>query len=43
VKSGDVYLETIGTGVILRSPNGACWRLSPDNTGALGTAPVSCP
>jgi hypothetical protein len=43
VASGDVYVSTIGNGVILRSPNGSCFRLTVSNTGALGSAAVACP
>ncbi|MFC2136674.1 hypothetical protein ACFLTE_00720 [Bacteroidota bacterium] len=43
VADGDVYVETIGTGVIIKSPDGNCWRLTVDNTGALATESVSCP
>jgi len=43
VASGDVYVSTIGNGVILRSPNGSCFRMTVSNAGALGAAAVACP
>jgi hypothetical protein len=43
VGSGDAYISTIGNGVILRSPNGSCFRVTVSNAGALGTAAVGCP
>lgn len=43
VSSGDVYVSTIGSGVILRSPNGNCFRMTVSNAGALGAAIVGCP
>jgi parallel beta-helix repeat protein len=35
VVGGDVYVNTIGNGVILRSPNGSCFRLTVSDSGAL--------
>jgi len=31
---GDVELSTVGKGIIVKSPNGTRWRLTPDNAGA---------
>ena len=44
ISDGDVYIENINNGVIMRSPNGNCWRMTIDNSGvpmttALGTCP----
>jgi hypothetical protein len=46
--TGDIYVPTAGKGIILKSPNGNCWRLTVDNNGNIsGTATalesVSCP
>jgi hypothetical protein len=43
VAGGDVYVNTIGTGVILRSPNGSCFRVTVSDAGALSTTAVGCP
>lgn len=43
VSDGDVFIEDINHGVIMKSPNGACWRIQPDNTGNLVTTTVTCP
>jgi hypothetical protein len=43
VKGGDVYLEDIGTGVIMKSPNGSCWRLTVTDAGAPNFESVDCP
>jgi len=43
VSGGDVYINEIGKGIILRSPNGQCWRLTPDNNGAPQFSLVDCP
>ncbi len=43
VAGGDVYVETIGSGVILRSPNGFCWRVTVDNSGNFVRTQIACP
>jgi len=43
VSAGDVYIDEIGKGVILKSPNGQCWRYTPDNSGNLVSSSVTCP
>ncbi|HEX7183656.1 MAG TPA: NosD domain-containing protein [Thermoanaerobaculia bacterium] len=43
VGGGDAYVSSIGTGVILRSPNGSCFRVTVSNAGALGTVAIACP
>ncbi len=34
---GDVYIPTIGKGLIIKSPNGTRYRITVDNSGNLGT------
>jgi hypothetical protein len=43
LKTGDVYLEEIGKGIIMKSPNGLCWRVTIDNAGNLVRTAVTCP
>lgn len=43
VKSGDVYLEDVGTGIITKSPDGNCWRMTVDNSGNIVTTAITCP
>lgn len=43
VFTGDVNIEQIGSGIILKSPNGQCWRVTIDNTGNLVRTAISCP
>lgn len=43
VTSGDVYVDTTTKGVILRSPDGTCYRVTVANGGALSTASLTCP
>lgn len=43
VTSGDVYIDTIGSGVIMKSPNGNCWRVTINDTGAFASTSIICP
>lgn len=43
VNQGDAYMSTIGNGVILRSPDGSCYRVTVANGGALTTTSITCP
>ena len=41
--SGDLFLHQSIDGVILKSPDGTCYRISVDNAGVLETTLVACP
>jgi hypothetical protein len=43
VFTGDVNIEQVGKGIIMRSPNGQCWRVTVDNTGNLVSTSITCP
>ena len=43
VSGGDIYVETTSNGLVLRSVNGICWRITPTNGGSLTTASTTCP
>jgi hypothetical protein len=43
IASGDVYLNDATKGIILKSPNGNCWRVTVDNTGNLVRTQITCP
>lgn len=43
VKGGDVNILDIGSGVIMKSPNGSCWRLTVDNAGQPVFTAITCP
>lgn len=43
VKTGDVYIENLGSGVIMKSPDGNCWRMTVDNTGNPVFTSITCP
>lgn len=43
LKSGKIYVEANGQGVVLKSPGGACVELTVTDAGSLTTAAVACP
>ena len=43
VSDGDVYIEDINKGVIMKSPDGNCWRVTVENGGALISTQITCP
>jgi collagen type I alpha len=43
VTNGDVYLDSATNGIIMRAPNGQCWRVTVVNGGGLTSAAIPCP
>lgn len=43
VSEGDVYIDQINKGVIMKSPNGTCWRMTVSNLGQSVWTQMSCP
>ena len=43
VSSGDVYIDTAGRGIILKSPGGGCFRAEVSNSGSITTSQIGCP
>jgi hypothetical protein len=43
VTGGDVNVTDIGSGVVMKSPDGNCWRLTVDNAGNPGFTLIACP
>jgi hypothetical protein len=43
VFNGDVNIEDIGRGIIMKSPNGSCWRITIDDAGNLIRTAIACP
>lgn len=43
VAGGDVYISNPGSGVILTSPGGTCYRVSVTNGGVATTTSLACP
>lgn len=43
VESGDIYLKDASSGVIMKSPNQQCWRLTVSDAGTPTFVSVPCP
>ncbi len=43
VTGGDVYISDITKGVIMKSPNGNCFRITVADNGTLVTTAITCP
>ena len=43
VHAGDIYIDDIEKGIIMKSPDGNCWRGVLDNSGNLIFAEIDCP
>jgi hypothetical protein len=43
LQNGDIYLTKPAASVVLKSPNGNCWKQSVDNNGVLKSTQVPCP
>lgn len=43
VTGGDVFVEDINSGIIMKSPDGRCWRGTMTNEGVLAFAETPCP
>lgn len=42
VKNGDIFIEDIDRGIVMKSPDGNCWRGTLDNSGTLNFVQVNC-
>ena len=43
VTDGDVYIDNAAKGVIMKSPNGSCFRVTVADNGTLVSTPIVCP
>ncbi len=43
VTDGDIYISDIEKGIIMKSPDGQCWRGTLDNFGSLNFSAIECP
>ncbi len=41
--NGDIFIEEINKGVIMKSPNGQCWRMTVSNNGQPVFTSITCP
>lgn len=43
VTGGDIFIEDVSKGVIMKSPNGNCWRMTISNSGQPEINSITCP
>ncbi|MCK4677201.1 MAG: T9SS type A sorting domain-containing protein [Bacteroidales bacterium] len=43
IADGDIYISDINKGIIMKSPNGKCWRGTLNNEGVLQFNEITCP
>jgi len=43
VEGADFYIKSLNKGIIMKSPDGLCWKISINNTGTMATVVVPCP
>jgi hypothetical protein len=43
VTGGDIYIENVNSGIIMKSPDGNCWRMTVDNNGNPIFTSIACP
>jgi hypothetical protein len=43
VSDGDIYIDSVNKGVIMKSPNGQCWRMTVSNSGQPVFNSITCP
>jgi hypothetical protein len=43
VTGGDIYINNINSGVIMKSPNGSCFRMTVSDAGEPVFTPITCP
>lgn len=43
IAGGDVFVEDINSGIIMKSPDGRCWRGTMTNGGTLAFSEIACP
>ena len=42
IKDGDIFIEDINRGIVMKSPDGNCWRGTMNNQGMMEFAQVDC-
>lgn len=43
VEDGDVFISNVHRGVIMKSPDGKCFRYQPNEVGTLQGTEIICP
>jgi hypothetical protein len=43
ISGGDININNSDNGIIMKSPNGQCWKITIDNNGNLNSNAITCP
>lgn len=43
IQDGDIYIQNPNNGIVMRSPNGQCWRMTVSNVGQSVFTLIPCP
>ncbi len=43
ITNGDVFIDDTSKGIIMKSPNGSCWRVRVDDSGNFSSTNITCP
>jgi hypothetical protein len=43
IKDGDIYINCLNNGIIMKSPDEQCWRVTVENDGSIVSSPMACP
>jgi hypothetical protein len=43
ITDGDIFISDIESGIIMKSPDGGCWRGTLSNNGTLSFVSITCP
>jgi hypothetical protein len=43
IADGNVYINGLNKGIIMRSPDEQCWKITVENDGSLISSPIACP
>jgi len=43
IANGDIFINNATNGIILKSPNGQCWRITINDTGEFQKTSIDCP
>ncbi len=43
IKDGDIYINCLDKGIIMKSPDGQCWKITVGDGGSIVSSPMTCP
>jgi len=43
IEQADLYIKSLTKGIIMKSPDGQCWKIMVSNSGTMSTVSIACP